>query len=147
MILHIMPDEKIINRTIFFFESVFPFQNKYIILLSEDKLSPVRVDERTDIHVSGAHFDTEYFWEQVGNIDMYDKIVIHFLSYDAAKFINKISHKYLYWIEWGADLYNVFLYRRGFKLYNDEKFVCKMKHPNLSYCMYKCLHKIYTYRQ
>ncbi len=147
MILHIMPDEKIINRTIFFFESVFPCQNNYIILLPDGSESPKRVDERNDVPVKGVHFDTEYFWNQVGQIDSYDRIVIHFLSFEAAKFVNKIKHDCIYWIEWGADLYNVFLCRRGFRLYNDERFVCKMKHPNLSYGVYKWLHDVYTYRQ
>lgn len=139
-----MPDEKIINRTISFFESVLPMHNKYIILLPQGTDSPKRVNERNDGIVQWEKYDTESFWKQIGSVESYDKIVIHFLSYEAARFINTINHEYIYWIEWGADLYNVFLCRRGFKLYNDERLVCKMKHPNLNYSLYKILHKLFT---
>lgn len=147
MILHIMPDEKIINRTIYFFESVFPQQSKYIVLLPSEKKTPSKVTVRKDVPVVGAHYDSPDFWKQIGKIDLYDRIVIHFLSYDSARFVNKINHSCIYWIEWGADLYNGFLYRRGFKLYNDERTVCKLKHPNLRYGLYKLLNRLYTYKQ
>ena len=37
MRLHILPDEKIINRTIVYFEKVWPLQNTYLVLLPKGK--------------------------------------------------------------------------------------------------------------
>lgn len=147
MILHIMPDEKIINRTISFFETSIIGGNKYIILLPQGCVDNTKVDLSICSSVRAFHYNSESFWSYVGDVDSYDKIVIHYLSYDAARFVNSIRHNAIYWIEWGADLYNGFLSRRGFKLYNEEQIVIRSKYPYLSTKLYRLFHFLYTNKQ
>lgn len=139
MRLHILPDEKIINRTIDLFEEVFPGENKYIILLSGESMSGKYVQSNESVYF--FKYDSEAFWSAVGDINIYESIIIHYLSIYAAKFINKIEHPKIYWIEWGGDLYNTFLEFKGYKLYEDEDLINKVNHENIPYRLFK----IYKY--
>lgn len=142
-----MPNEKIINRTISFFELSIPRRNKYIILLPDSSPSSTKVDIGHIEMARAVRYDSDIFWSEIGNVEAYEKVVIHFLSYDAARFVNRIKHNNIYWIEWGADLYNSFLYRRGYKIYNDEKLIVHSRYPYLNFRLYKILHQIFTYKQ
>lgn len=145
MHLHILPDEKIINRTISLFEEVFPNKNRYLILSSRhDKLLRNYVSLSCS-QIYYVQYDTCEFWNIVGNVYEYNSIIVHYLTKDSASFINSISHPNISWIEWGGDLYNTFLSRKGYKLYHDEKLVAKMKYPFLPYFLYNILReKIYA---
>ncbi len=118
MRLHILPDEKIINRTITYFENVWSKRNKYIIIIPKQRKYCKFVDANISDQIFVTHFDTIDFWQVIGNINDYSSIIIHYLTLEASRFILKINHPNILWIEWGADLYNSFLLRRGFKLYS-----------------------------
>jgi len=133
MILHIAYDEKVINRCIENFEEVFPHNNKFLIICKND--NPQHV-----IHPLATHtkYNKPDFWAEVGDINQYSAVVIHYLGLESADFVNKINHRNIYWIEWGGDLYNHLLYARGFELYSDNKI--KWRYNN------KILHYIFPFR-
>lgn len=141
MRLHLMPDEKIINRTIDLFEDVYPKDNKYIILSWNESNTGKYVEKKND-NIFIVNIENENFWETVGPVDSYESIVIHFLSTQSASFLNKIHHPKVYWIEWGGDLYDTFLDYKGFKLYRNEKFIFKVLYGNFPYFLYKFAKKI-----
>lgn len=141
MRLHLMPDEKIINRTIDLFEDVYPKDNKYIILSWNESNTGKYVEKKND-NIFIVNYENENFWETVGPVDSYESIVIHFLSTQSASFLNKIHHPKVYWIEWGGDLYDTFLDYKGFKLYRNEKFIFKVLYGNFPYFLYKFAKKI-----
>lgn len=120
MRLHIVQDEKVIQRTIDNFEAVFPGDNKFIVL-SNNGNKPQYVE--CGNNVLFCKFGTNEFWNIVGSVNQYSMIVIHYMSPEAAKFINKIEHHCIYWIEWGADLFNALLEIKGFKLYEDNSLI------------------------
>lgn len=142
MRLHILPDEKIINRTIEYFESVWPGQNIFIVLLSKSCKQCKYVNPNLVERVYVQHYNTEEFWNTVGDISQYGSIIIHYLTYEAARFINRIEHNNIYWIEWGGDLYNSFLQRKGFKIYSDPKLLFKIRHKYYPYKLLTWIQKL-----
>lgn len=118
MRLHILPDQKIVNRTIETFEHVFPNDNKYIILSSTGNSRYVDVNAK---NVYSLTIDSNELWNIVGDVSQYSSVVIHCLTPRAVRFLDNIKHDKIYWIEWGVDLYNILLEPRGFKLYSDDK--------------------------
>lgn len=126
MNLHIMPDEKVISRTIDLFEEVLPCQNIYIILLNKGQSVPKYVSKEGD-SIKKVVYGTKDYWSAVGNVQSYDNIIVHQLSLTAVDFVNKIEHPRITWIAWGADLYGGFLKQRGYKLYYDEKTVLSLE--------------------
>lgn len=140
MRLHILPDEKIINRTIDTFEHVFPNENKYIVISNSGIFNHVNVNQANVypvVSVKGSDF-----WRIVGDVSTYSAIIIHYLTNNAVYFLNKIKHPNIYWIEWGYDLYNNLLEPRGFQLYSNpaeiESFVYSSKRS-------KYLHKYFSF--
>lgn len=112
MILHLVHDEKIINRTIDVFNSVYPGENIFVVFTKKK----FKLVNKTDCVLTVDEFARNY-----SQID-YSSVVIHYLSSDKIKFV----HKYftistpVYWIVWGAELYNNMLAYYGFKLYDKE---------------------------
>lgn len=142
MRLHILPDEKIIDRTIDIFEHVYPKDNKYIILLSNDKCMHVKVQQD---NVVAVEYGSDSFWKEVGCVEAYESIIIHYLSYSAADFVCKIKHNNIYWIEWGGDLYNNLLYHRGYKLYSNPLLIYYYLYGNVfKACAHLLLRKFST---
>ena len=129
MFLHLMPDEKIINRTIHFFELAYPGQNYYIILLPDSLKKCVNVDCGISPNIKVLNINSDTISEYIANSNCYDSIIVHYLSLEAALFINRVNHSNIYWIEWGGDMYNSFLRRKGFRLYSDEKLIAYFNHP------------------
>lgn len=120
MRLHIVRDEKIINRTIHNFNLVFPNGNKFIVLV-DDSSKRKYVEE--DSSVCFQKYNTPEFWNYVGNVSSYESIIIHFLTESAIEFVNTISHPNIYWIEWGADLYNYLLKPKGYQLFYNKNIL------------------------
>lgn len=137
MYLHIMPDEKIINRTIQFFEKAHPNQNHFIILLPEYRAACKSVDIEANVNVRVVTSNSKSLNTFVENIANYDSVIVHYLSLEAANVINRITHSNIYWIEWGGDMYNSFLRRKGFKLYHNEKEIALLKNPYIPYIFQK----------
>lgn len=115
-ILHIMLDEKVISRTIRYFEESLPGDSKYIIVLSKGE-KPELVNIYED-YICYTEYNNDKFWRFVGDVQKYQYIVFHFLSNEMVDFILKIpKRKGLVWIEWGTDLYSGLLEEKGYQLY------------------------------
>lgn len=129
MRLHILPDEKIIDRTIETFEHVFPGDNKYFVISVTGEFKHVHIGQENVFPIKSVQSDE--FWNLVGEVNSYSSIIIHYLTNSAVYFINKIQHPNIYWIEWGYDLFNILLEPRGFNLYTKgegiEKYVYKKR--------------------
>jgi hypothetical protein len=145
MRLHILLDEKIVMRAIRNFERVFPNDNKYVVLSTEDNAKCKHVDVSENCNIFVRKYDSPAFWKVIGDVSKYSYVIIHFMSDDSARFVNKIEHDRIAWIEWGGDMYNVLLAKRGFKLYRDEKLVINCKQPKLPYTLYKLLRPFIKY--
>lgn len=141
MRLHILPDEKIIDRTIDYFEKVWPHQNKFVILLPKGRKECKYVKATKDADIIIEHYNSLSFWGKIGDPNDYNSVIIHYLTYEAASFICKINHRNVSWIEWGGDMYNSFLFRRGYKLFSTNKkrsILRTLKNYLLAIHTYKC---------
>ena len=107
-----MRDEKIINRTIKFFEKVYPSENKYIVIHSRG-VKYVQPQDNV-VLISSAKELIEFLEE----ISSYKYLIIHFLWKDVAIALRNVRNDNICWIEWGGDLYNHLLRAKGFKLYS-----------------------------
>lgn len=125
-----MLDEKVISRTISYFEEALPQKNKYIIL-SDDPSHPKFVTGQYN-NCYKLVYNSNEFWSVVGDVASYTSIVIHYLSGWAVRFINKIEHNRIILIVWGADLYCGLLKPKGYKLFYDEKVFNKLFYGNKS---------------
>lgn len=124
--LHILPDEKIINRTIETFEHVFPEENRYIVISSNES----RYIQKEQPNVFIVKYGTKEFWKYVGNVQNYQSIIIHLMTKYAVSFINSINHNNIYWIEWGVDLYDILLEPRGFRMYYNNNVMDRFVHSS-----------------
>ena len=140
MRLHIVPDEKIINRCINNFDTVFPNDNKYVVLTKTPE-KPKYVKEQKNVFF--RKYDTDLFWDTVGDIKSYTAVIIHFLIGDSVLFVNRIDHSNIYWIEWGADLYLSLLKPRGFQLYADKEILWKINSKYKFKTLFK-LHRFFS---
>lgn len=136
MRLHILQDQKIVCRTISFFEEVFPGGNKFIVLISSGK-DGIFVKNDADRNVFCVNYRDNSFSKIVGDVNSYESVIVHFLFGDAIPFINSITHPNIYWIEWGADLYQGLLERKGFKIYRNPRDLSKFTHPHIPYCLFR----------
>lgn len=110
-----MRDEKIINRTISFFEKVYPSENKYIVIY-DGEIKYVQPQENV-VFISSASQLAEYLDE----FSSYKYLIIHFLWIDVAVALRDVKNDNICWIEWGGDLYSQLLQIKGFKLYSSEE--------------------------
>lgn len=136
MKLHLVRNEKIINRCINNFEQVFPGNNKFIVI---NPSSHSYVDNRACTYF--LTYGTEAFWEEVGDVNQYDAVIIHYLKEETADFILRINHPNIYWIEWGADLYSSLLEPKGYLIYSDKKLPWRIHHHKIPFFIYDLVNK------
>ncbi|MBP1613227.1 MAG: hypothetical protein H6Q13_675 [Bacteroidetes bacterium] len=112
MILHLVNDEKIINRTIDIFEVAFPGENLFIVF-RKGNISMVRSGINI---IPYRKFDVEKYKEQATSI------IIHLMTDRKIRFINRyFPHlSTIYWIMWGSDSYSRLFYPKGLKLIDTE---------------------------
>lgn len=110
MILHLVNDEKIINRTMNLFETCFPGNNICVVITRKNCFKYI---ERKEYIFTKEEFLKLHKKESITTI------VIHLLNTRKIKFLNqlKITNVPIYWIIWGADLYNRLLPMRGYPLF------------------------------
>lgn len=145
MRLHIVPDEKVINRAIKAFDSVFPDENIFIVILRGGNVRPQYVKELKNVYFSA--YGNAAFWNIVGDINKYTAIIVHFFTSESVKFVMSINHPDIYWIAWGADLYNGLLESRGFQLYADKKILWRISPKKIPYLLYTLLYKILLHKR
>lgn len=110
MILHLVNDEKIINRTIDEFESVYPGDNLWVVA---NRPEDFRLVEPHANVMGRKEFLRHHAREH------YDHIFIHLLNPRKISILKKmdLSGSRIHWIIWGLDLYNKLLVPKGFRLY------------------------------
>jgi hypothetical protein len=108
MILHLVHDEKIINRTIDIFEEASPDDNLFVVFTRKKR---TRFVERRDCVVLYSEFRRNDY--------SFSAVIIHYLNRRKIHFLHEheLVNVPLYWIIWGGDLYNKLLARKGFLLY------------------------------
>ena len=121
MNLHLVDDEKVINRMISSFEEALPGRNIYICFKKKGDL--VHVDPLNPnlyLYESECDFD-------VSLLRNVSKVVFHYLSLEKIIFFKQyVKHRVLtYWIVWGGDLYSELLAPRGFSMYYEKKYLGK----------------------
>lgn len=113
MNLHLLWDEKITPRIIKTFEEVFPGENKYVFWYNKfNKQHFVREDYNCYV-IRG---DKNYPSIDYSRIS---KVIIHGLDIKKINYVIKYLPKNIpvFWILWGAELYNQVLSKRGYELY------------------------------
>lgn len=117
MILHLLEDEKVINRTIELFEKANKGNNKFLIEIPNDgyRLKYVQPSQGTVVAVFGS----ETYWKTVGDASKYQAIILHRLTKNKCRFIDKFKNLNIpfLWILWGTDLYSYLAGIKGYKLY------------------------------
>ncbi len=111
MILHLVHDEKIINRTIAIFEEVAPNQNIFVVF-TRHQLKYINTQQNVIFFQDFKQYQGEKF----------SSVIIHFLNSRKIRFITKYIAKGtpIYWIIWGNDLYNKLLYPKGYEIYDTQ---------------------------
>jgi len=99
MYLHVTHDDKFIELAFIKNEKAFVgTKNKYVIYSDAEKLTYIKGD------IPFAPYDSEKFWELIGNLAEYKAIVIHYLSREMKDFILKCPIDIpIIWIYWGSD--------------------------------------------
>lgn len=115
MILHLVDDEKVINRTVEAFEEALPGQNHFLCFIGKGK-SPkhVKAHPLVEFYEEGDEYKTD--------LGKFGKIVFHFLNYKKVTFCKRYIKHFAdyYWIVWSGDLYNSILLERGYKIYSPD---------------------------
>jgi hypothetical protein len=123
MILHLVPDEKFIDRAFNIFDEVSPNSNKFIVLTN--KKSVKHISNKNVIIMK--YFDTlnKNF---LNSLRMYDFVVLHWLDEWKMRLILKADKniKFL-WIGWGGDYYNYILGSNKESLFLEKTNVLRKK--------------------
>lgn len=120
MKLHLVNDEKIINRTIGEFEAVWPGQNLWVV--ANRKRKSKLVD-------NGPNVICREEFLRSRSAAHYDEIYIHLLNPRKIKILKKLDlrRSRIYWIIWGLDLYNKLLVPEGFQLYTPDNSIRRLR--------------------
>lgn len=120
MILHLVDDEKVINRAVDLFDRVYPKENLFVVDIPAANYVFKHVGLKED--VVSAVFGSSKFYNIIGDLNQYSAIVFHNLTRNKCRFIRKnksLKAKFI-WILWGFDLYS-FLEAKGYDLYTNTK--------------------------
>lgn len=119
MILHLVHDEKIINRLMSSFEEALPNKNLFVCFTNKP-LKYVEKRENVLIYNRKAQIDAKIFADV-------NCVLIHYLSLKKILFIEKYIKEKVkcYWFVWGTDIYNKLLAPRGCPVYYEKKYLSK----------------------
>lgn len=127
MNLHLVDDEKVINRMISSFEEALPGQNIFVCFKKDGDL----------VHVNPQNHNL-YLYRLTDELDSFctndvHRVIFHCLTLEKIRFFKRfINHKVLtYWIVWGGDLYNELLATRGYPIYYEKKYLSRGRRLNL----------------
>ena len=124
-ILHLMNDEKVIDKTIDYFEMAYPNRNTYLII-SVNENKQCRYVTKLD-KILFCHPDDPVIRQLGNDISTYSHVLVHMLDNAKVKIVRSINHNNITWLAWGADLYDGFLSIKGYKLFRDTALPRKVK--------------------
>ncbi len=78
MILHLVDDEKVIDRAVDLFDRVYPHKNLFVVDISAANYVFKHVALKED--VVSAVFCSSKFYKIIGDLDQYSAIVFHNLT-------------------------------------------------------------------
>jgi dTDP-N-acetylfucosamine:lipid II N-acetylfucosaminyltransferase len=124
MILHLINDEKIVDRTIESYEAVLNNKNVFIVFCNKGSGNFISkfVHSRSNVI---------FYDEKCDRIERdfsnFNKILIHLLDIRKINFVEKyIRHTpTIYWGIWGGDIYPTLLAGRGYQLFSPENSYLK----------------------
>ena len=120
-LLHILPDEKVVDTFVSMMEEVYPGESLYAIY--GKGLSPSRV--RSTQNVVFFQRESREFIVFLKNTSSFSRVVIHFVSSDRA--FRFLHHPDITGLFWGGDLYDGLLAAKGFNLYYEIENVWKIR--------------------
>lgn len=106
MLLHLANDEKFIQKSIDFFESIYPGNNKFLIgkYTNDEELKYIEPSEKTYI----ARYNTKQYKDYFGDFKDYDAIILHYLDDEKIKIIRTAPEEIRFvWMIWGGDAYKL----------------------------------------
>lgn len=120
MIVHLIEDEKVVDRLIDNFENVCPGDNIYVCMCRKSvkgSYTTVHIHTQIPIHYFDYRFDSFD-----GDLSKCNLVIIHYLTYQKALFVNKYVPKTVRvcWSIWGGDLFGLLHDNYGYKLYSPE---------------------------
>lgn len=124
MILHLINDEKIVNRTIESYEAVLNNENVFIVFCNKSSGNFVSKFVHSRNNVIFYDEKSDKIERDFSN---FNKILIHLLDIRKINFIEKyIRHTpTIYWGIWGGDIYPILLIGRGYQLFSPENSYLK----------------------
>lgn len=129
MNIHLFHDDKFNNGAMDQFELAYPGQNRYIILLYNQKQLKYTVP---NAHTSVFHIRDLNLLQKLSEIiqsNSGSRLFLHFMDDFKAALINKLLDKFthirFYWIFYGGDLYEYLTRYEGYKILDDATFLPK----------------------
>lgn len=128
MNVHLFHDDKFNNGAMEQFESAYPGQNCYIILLYEQKeVKYTRLNPYTRVfHIRNLNLLKELSRIILSN-SKNNRLFVHFLDdFKAAltnKLLDRFKHLTFYWIFYGGDLYEYLGKYKGYQIYDNPKLL------------------------
>ena len=121
-----MYDEKIISRTIQYFEEALPNNNKFVVLRNNNNNKPIVTLDSPNILYT--LYGSDDFRNFIGDTSQYKNVILHYLGEELVDFVYEAQQTDNFvWIVWGGDLYNSLLGPYGYKLYAYTDFIKKGK--------------------
>ena len=116
MLLHLLNEGKFVDGIIDLFETVNPFNNKYVLLTDNPRQiqseSYINTKYLNIIRPGGAEYRS-----LLNESKLYDAILLHYLDAPKASFVNSASAMTKFvWMIWGGDAYGLL---DGYKIYDD----------------------------
>ena len=120
MLLHLLHDDKVCNRTIANFEEALPNKNIYICIADRRNLQYISADAKVVFINNPSSFSN------VSLLDNVKCVLIHYLDRQKIEFVNKYisdPNIKIIWSLWGGDIYNDILISYGYNPYYERSFV------------------------
>ncbi|MDO9551434.1 TDP-N-acetylfucosamine:lipid II N-acetylfucosaminyltransferase [Rhodonellum sp.] len=113
-----LPDSPYSNLIIDRSEKVSPGISKYFILVYEPKKTRFITSQNCTI----SKYGSEQFFDALGELKQYKRIIIHYHNANTAHFLHKnkdlLAHIQVIWVLWSGDLYNLSKFQH--KLYQKD---------------------------
>lgn len=126
MILHLIIDHQVIERSLGIYEELFPNRNR--VLIFSDMTSFKHLSKYADNTIVSRHNikDVASFYDFT-NVKY---VIAHYLTFEMVDFVREMPKSiHFCWEIYGYDLYNQFLDKQGYKLYYTNPFKYADWHP------------------